>query len=424
MKTRFLLIALSLVTAVSFAQKKEIRNAGKAIEEGDYSEAISLLKQAEPQIAGEKDNVKADYYFAKGQAYLGAEDGENTSMEDLLIAVKAFQKAKDMGNTSADSGILAVRNALVNSAIADHNNEKYTEAADKLYKSYELGGKKDTLYLYYAASYLYYAASNEVTAKDYDKALKYYMELMDLGYDGAETTYTALDKETGEVRNFNSPKERDLFVKSGEYIKPETKLGPSKRGEIARNVALIYVQQDKPDMAIQAMKEAKAANPDDLGLRQVEANMYYKMGEIDTYNKLMKEIVKEDPENPVMYYNLAITSSQMGDDEGAIGYYKKAIKYDLEMENAYLNLAATILKEENGMVEAMNEALEKRNNKEYDRIANERKELYAEVLPYLEKAYQINQENENTIRTLMNIYYIMESPKADKMHAKLNALKQ
>lgn len=415
MKNRFLIIALSLITAVSFAQKKEIRNAEKAIESGNYSEAKNLLKQVEPQISGEKDNLKADFYFAKGQAFLGAKDGENTSIDDLLVAVRAFQKAKELGNSSAESGILAVRNALVNSAIADQENKKYEEAAMKLYKSYELGGKKDTLYLYYAAS-------NAVTAKDYDTALLYYKELMDLGYDGSAILFTAIDKETGEKRTFSSEKERDLFIQSGDYIKPGTEKEPSKKGEIARNIALIYVEQDKPEMAIKAMEEAKAANPDDLGLRQVEANMYYEMGKIDMYNKLMTEIVKKDPENPIMYYNLGITSAKMGNEEKAIEYYKKAIQFDPQMENAYLNLVGTLLKKENEMVEAMNTALEKGNNKEYDRIANKRKELYAEALPYLEKAHQINPENPDTIRTLMNIYYVLENPKADEMQAKLNAL--
>lgn len=415
MKTKFLMIAISLASFSLFAQKKEIRNAGKAVEDGQYSQAIDFLKQAKPLISAEKESVKADFYFTKGQAYLGAEDGKNTSFENLMIAAEAFQKAKDFGNEDAKSGILAIRNALVNSAIIDQKAEKYDAAATKLYKSYELGGKKDTLYLYYAAS-------DKVASKDYETALTYYKELAEIGYDGSETLYSAVEKKTGEKKNFSSKKERDIYMKSGNYIKPSQEVTPSKSGEIAKKIALIYVQLEKPDLAIQAIKKAQELNPDDLGLQKEEANIYYQMGKIDMYNKLMKEIVKKDPENPIMYYNLAVSSSEMGDQEGAIAYYKRAIEFDPQMENAYINLVATLLKKENGMVDAMNKALEKGNNDEYDRISNERKALYTEALPYLEKAFEINPQNIEVIRTLMNIYYVLGNPKADEMQAKLNEL--
>lgn len=416
MKTKILIFIISFVSVAAFAQKKEIRDAGKAIEEGNYTEAKALLKQVEPQISAEKDNLKVDFYLAKANAYLGAEDGKNTSAEELMIAVEAYEKVKGLGEEeAAGQGIMAVRNALINSAIADQNSKKYKDAADKLYKSYELG-KQDTIYLYYAAA-------NAVTVKDYETALKYYNELMEIGYDGAETEYLATEKATGEAKSFSSENERDLFVKSGEYIKPETKMSPSKRGEIAKNIALIYVQQDQPEMAIKALEKAKAENPDDIGLMQAEANMYYKMGKIDIYNNLMKEIVKKDPENPTLYYNLAVTSAQMGDTDGAKEYYKKAIQYDPTMESAYVNLAVTILKTEKELLDQMNEALSSGDNKKYDALAKKRMDIYKEALPYLEKVHQINPKNVEAIRTMMNIYYVLEEKtKATDMQNKLNAI--
>lgn len=416
MKTRILTVALAMTTVFAFAQKKEIRNAEDAVEEGNYAKAKTLLQQVESQIAEESENTQTDYYLVKAQAFLGAQNGKNTSSEDLMMAAKAFKKVKELGEVEAGTnGITAVTNALVNAAIADQKKQDYKAAAEKLYNSYQLR-KKDTIYLYYAAS-------NSVQAHDYDAALDYYKKLMELNYDGSETQYMATEKETGEVKYFSSAEQRDLFIKTGSYENPETKVTPSKTGEIAKNIALIYIDQNKPTLAKEAMKKAKVENPNDLALLQAEANMYYKMGEVDTYNKLMKEIVKNNPGNAELYFNLAVSSAELGDTEGAIEYYKKAIKYDPEMVNAYINLAVSILKDEKDLLEKMNKALADGNNTKYDELAKKRKVIYNEALPYLQKANKIKPEDVEIIRTMMNIYYVLgNTEKAKEMQTKMDSL--
>src|SRR5690606_24164583 len=168
-------------------------------------------------------------------------------------------------------------NALVNAAINDQNEQNYTAAAEKLNASYRLN-PQDTIYLYYAAS-------NAVNAQDYDKALEYYEELQDLGFTGEEMIYTAVNKETGEEERMASKEQRDLFVKAGSYINPQEKKSESRKGEIAKNVALIYIEKGENDKAIAAMETAKNENPNDLNLMQAEADMYYRMGDMQTYRE-------------------------------------------------------------------------------------------------------------------------------------------
>jgi tetratricopeptide (TPR) repeat protein len=411
MKTKILSVLIALISITAFAQKKEIRNAEDAVEEGDYAKAKSLLSSVESQVAGENDNTKEDFYTTKAQAYIGAENGAKASLEDLVVAAESYQKLIEMGETeTGEKGLLVVRNAMVNSAIADQKAEKYSSAAEKLYKSYELG-KQDTIYLYYAANIA-------VTGKDFDTAADYFTQLLEMGYDGAETQYIATDKATGKTRVFNSEQERDLFVKSGDYIKPETKQTESKTGDIAKTLAQIYIKQDKPELAMKALEKAKAANPGDIALMQAEANVYYQMGKIDKYNEIMREVVKQDPENADLYYNLAVTSAELGDTESAIEFYKKAIEHDPEMVNAYLNLAVTILKDEKEIVSKMNQKLEEGDNAAYDALQAQRKELYNQALPYLKEALRIKPNSIEVVRTMMNIYYVLgETAKAEEMQA-------
>lgn len=414
MKTNFLTIALSLFTVLAFAQKKEIRNAGKAVDKGNYSEARSLLNQAEPMLSGARDRDKADFYLYKGQAYLGT--GENASLEDLMTAAEAFKQAQQLGSDEAAGGLAGVTNALVQSAINDQNAQNFEQAADKLYAGYQIN-KQDTVYLYYAAS-------NAVNAKNYDKALEYYETLKDVGFTGIETEYVATNKETGEEEVMNQA-QRDLMVKAGEYTNPQDRTSEPKSGEIAKNIALIYISQGKEDQAIAAIEDAKAANPGDTSLLQSEADMYYKMGDKAKYQEIMQEIVKNDPNNPTLYYNLGVTAFEAGDNLQAIEYYNKALELDPTMTDARLNIAAAILGAEPAIVEEMNSlGMSKADTQKYDELAEKRKNLYREALPYLEKVLENDPDNREALQTTMNIHYQLgNTEKADALQEKINGNK-
>lgn len=410
MKTKILSLALSFLSVVAIAQKKEIKDAGKAVEKGSFAEAKTLLSQAEPQLSGANDNYKTDFYLYKGQAYLG--DGKGTSVQDLMTAAEAFKKAQEMGSAEAANGLAQVTTVLVESAIEDQNAGNFKEGAEKLLASYELA--KDTLHLYYAATFY-------TQAKDYGTAIKYYEQLRDMGFTGVETEYVAVNKTTGEEEVMNKV-QRDLMVKSGEYIKPADRKTESKAGEIAKNIALIYIDQGEKEKAIAAMDAAKAANPDDMSLLQSEADMYYQMGDKEKYKEIMEGILEKDPKNPTLYYNLGVSSYEIGDIEGAVNYYNKALEINPEMTEARLNIAAAILSKEAAIVEQMNAlGLSKADTQKYDELAAQRKDLYKQALPYLEKVMENNPENVEAIRTTMNIYYQLgENEKADALQAKLD----
>lgn len=411
MKTRILTAVLAMSTVVAFAQKRDIRRAGKAVEKGEYQEALSHLKEAEAQLASADQEEKADYYLYRGYALLG--NGENVPTDQLMTAVDAFQKAKELGHDEVAQGLTAASNALVNAAIADQNAQRFSDAAEKLYAGYNLN-QRDTLYLYYAAS-------NAVNAKDYDTALNYYEQLKDLGFTGEETVYTAVNKSTGEVEQMGSKEQRDLFVKSGDYVKPDVQVTESKAGEIAKNIALIYIEKGDKEKAITAMQDAKAENPNDPGLMQSEADMYYQMGDMAKYREIMEKIVEQNPDDAVLYYNLGVSTAELGEKDRAIEYYKKALELDPEMSNARINIAFIILSKEAPLVEKMNSlGMSKEDTKKYNELAAERQNLYKEAIPHLEKVLELDPNNIEAARTMMNIYYQLNQPeKAEAMKQKI-----
>jgi tetratricopeptide (TPR) repeat protein len=394
------------------AQKSEIRDAGDAVEDGNYAEAKTELQTAESMLSEANEKWTERFYLYKGQAYLG--NGENASLEDLEIAAEAFQKAQEMGNEEeAVQGFEQVRNALVQSAINDQNTEDFESASDKLYYSYQLN-KQDTLYLYYAAA-------NSLNGQDYTTALEYYKDLKELGYDGSGVEYLATNVETGEEEIMSTKEQRDIMLKTGEYENPQERKIPSKKGEIAKNIALIYIQEGEDEKAIDAIKDAKAENPDNIALLQAEADVYYRMGNKEKYNELMQEMVKKNPNDPNVYYNLGVTAAELGDNEKAIEYYKQALEIDPEMTNARMNIVVAILAKERAIIDEMNGlGMSKEDNKRYEELEEERKEIYEQAVPYLEKVIESDPENVNVIRTAINIYnQLGEEEKAAELKARL-----
>ncbi len=395
MKTNILTLALAFFTLAAVAQKKEVRQAGNAVDDENYDEAKSLLEQAEPNLSELNDRWTERFYLYKGKAYLG--NAESVSVEDMLTASEAFEAAAEMGSDEAEQGLVQVSGALVESAVADQNDENFEQAAEKLYTSYQIK-KDDTIYLYYAAA-------NSLNAQDYDKALEYYEMLRELDFDGSGVQYLATNTETGEQENLGSKEQQELMVKTDQYSDPVEEKEPSKRGEIAKNMALIYISQENNEKAIELMDEAKAENPDDVMLLQAEADMYYRMDDKEKYNEIMQEVLEKSPDDPAIYYNLGVTTADLGDTEGAIEYYEKALELDPEMDEARMNIVVAILAKERELIDEMNElGMSADDQKKYEELEEERMEIYEEVMPYLEDVIEHDPQNVEAIRTAMNIY--------------------
>ncbi|MEO8535319.1 MAG: tetratricopeptide repeat protein [Flavobacterium sp.] len=419
MKSKYVILASALLISVAtFAQKDQIKSAEKALKGGDAQGAISILKDAENLVVNAKDVEQAQYYFVKGNAYLDLANKKVEESKNLSLAAESYKKlieiekesAKLKYSTQAATSITQIKGNLINSAIADTQANKNAEGAKKLYDAYSLD-KKDTINLYYAAS-------TAVNAQDYDSALPMYEELKKLNFSGKGTSYTALNKASGNEDGFNTANERDLAVKLGTHEKPKTETIPSKRGEIYKNLALILVQKGRIEDAKKAIADARVTNPDDSSLLLTEANLYLETKDFDTYKKLVNEALQKDPNNADLVFNLGVISGNAKNPADAEKYYLKAIEINPGYTNAYLNLAALKLEAEKPIIDEMNKlGTSAKDMKRYDVLKAQRESVFKGVIPYLKKANELDPKNEDVSKTLLGVY------KALEMTAEAKALK-
>jgi tetratricopeptide (TPR) repeat protein len=271
--------------------------------------------------------------------------------------------------------------------------------------------KKDTIYLYYAASLA-------KDGQDYNAAINYYEELIDLGYTGIKEEFYATKKGTKEETKFGTKEERNIALKKGEYIIPRSKFTKSKKGTILKNMTFIYINEGDTEKATLLMKKAREESPDDINLMYAEAEMYYKSGDMLNYKSVINEIIINDPNNPDLYYNLGVASSKNDEKEEALNYYTKALELKPDYTEALINKAQLILDNESAIVIEMN-ALGTSNADydKYDLLKKKKNDLYLEALPYLESASRLRPESMDIIKTLKGIYGMLG------MDEKENAMK-
>nr|WP_321246860.1 tetratricopeptide repeat protein [uncultured Psychroserpens sp.] len=420
MKKQFIVALALLVSTLSFAQKKELKTAEKAIKSGNFADAKSAIKSAESLIENADDKSKAKFYFLKGQALYANGTGSNSDMDQAIESFNMVQKVEGSSKGKYGSTIEDLKSQMLNNFLTKANaalqSKDYVASSSGFDKAYRMS-PSDTLYLYYAAS-------TAVSGQDYNTSLKYYEELRDLRFKGIMMEYTAVNKESGEVENFDSKSIRDLSVRAGTHTAPKETKTESKSAEIVKNIALIHLSNGDNEKAIEAMKLAREQNPDDLGLLISEANVQLKMGNKERFKELMKEATVKDPDNAELQYNLGVIAAEAGEKEESMKYYEKAIALDPSYTDAYNNIAVLILSEEGSIVEEMNSlGNSSADNKRYDELRAKRSTIFESAIPYLEATLKLKPKDIQAVQTLMNIY--RGSGKTDKykeLKAKLETL--
>jgi tetratricopeptide (TPR) repeat protein len=428
MKIKHIVLASTILVSVSaFAQKEELKAlkkiyAKEEIKGNDLVEYKALVAKVQPLATEEGDKVYAGFYKAMTPVL------ESLAIDKTMTPIQMQAALMKLANPKAISDLASGLNAtldyekktgkkiytddinetitsfkpdLVNLAVGLGNAKQYKEAGDVLYAIYQLD-KKDQDKLFYAASYA-------VNGQDYEKALDYYNQLKAMNYTGDGTVYWATNKASQQEETFPTKVERDLFMKSGTHEKPRDEKLESKRGEIFKNIALILVQQGKTDEAKAAVTEARKANPSDDSLLLTELDLYLKIKDYDTYTKLVSEALEKNPTNVDLLYNLGVISADRGKLDEAEKYYKKALEVNPGYFNANLNLAELKLRADEKWVTEMNKlSTSDKDNKRYEVLKAERDKNFKSVLPYLEKAVEIEPTNEAARKTLLSVYNALE----------------
>jgi tetratricopeptide (TPR) repeat protein len=170
-------------------------------------------------------------------------------------------------------------------------------------------------------------------------------------------------------------------------------------------MAAIYKNIGNIDNALMYINKAKEISSNDINLILLESNIKWELGDVESYKSLISQALEIDPSNADLLFNLGVVSADNDDIENAKIYYNKAISVDPKYTKAYLNIAALILSQEEGIIEEMNSlGTSNADYNRYDDLQDVRNNIYKEAIPYLETILSIENNNISAARTLRNIY--------------------
>lgn len=432
MKKLITLLVIVLISTASFAQKKELKAATKALESNNFTEALAVLNTAEPLIKDAKLKHKTTYYFLLGKALYA----NGTTPDNFKASVEAFNTLFDLektGKAKHTNEAAEIVNALVKT-VADDASTAYNEAiqlnkspetkeksvalfdkAAKGFKKVYVLSATDTAFLQNSAL-AYYFSDN------FSESVKAYQKLLDIGYTGISTSYIATSVVNDQKIGYATKAEMDKQVKLKLAKDPKVEVRESQRNSIIKMIAKNYIALQDNEKALEAIKKAQEASPNDYGLLVDEANVYFAMGNNKMFKQKLEEAVKINPNDAMLHYNIGVMKMDLNDNDGAIASFNKAIELQPDYKDAYNNIGAAILAKAEPLVEEMNANLS--NFDKYDKLQAQQLAIYKEALPFYEKVYEMDATNISVIQTLMGIYENLEMyEKAKELRAVYKKLK-
>ncbi|OYU85647.1 MAG: hypothetical protein CFE24_00110 [Flavobacterium sp. BFFFF2] len=422
MKNYILSSALSLlIGTAALAQKDELKTLRKIYDKDvptkeDMELYKSTLTKLEPLATAESDKIYYNYYRVNYESMKIISDGNGTPdisklfalmmnvsyMEDIAKVYQStldFEKKVDKMVYTDDitKEMQEMRSEVVNAAIQLEKSKNYI-AVSKLMNIAYVMDRKDQEKLYFSASYA-------LNANEYQEALNHYNELVKLNYTGEGTIYLAKNIANNTEETFPNKDMRDQYVILKTHILPRDEKKPSVEKEIYKSIAYSYMKLGKNQQAIDTYEQMRKKYTDDITLITAEADVYYAMNNLPAYNNLIKLAIEKSPNDADLYYNLGVTASKTNQFAESEKYLLKAIEIKPEYANAYVILAEMKLKPDSQIVEEMNKlGTSEKDNKRYAVLQKQRETMFNSVLPYLEKAYQLEPTNDDIKKTLRGVY--------------------
>jgi tetratricopeptide (TPR) repeat protein len=385
MKKLFLLIAVITVSFGAFAQKGKVTSALSFIDQGALDKAKEAIDQA---LVHEKSMNWANTYFAKGKLCQAVYESDNPKFKSfysnpLAEAYAAYEKAIELDPKGGTKKKI-IANMVYNSLALDFFNQasKRFEAKDyagaldsfenqiKITESDKYAGIIDTG-MYYNAGL---AALN---AKKYQNALGYFQKCIEMKY----------LKTTPYFQLYES------YMGLGDTTKAESTL---------LNLLELY--------------------PDDKNVTLQLIDMYLKSSKYDEANKFINIAKQKDPGNFSLYFAAGIIYLNQNKFDEAIQELSKSIELKSDFFDTQYSMGAAYINKASDMFVRANDIMDV--NK-YTAAIEEAMAVFAKGLPYMEKAYELNPKDINTLTSLKELYYrLKQTDKYEKISKELSDLQK
>ena len=358
MRNTLALILIALTATIAYGQK-DVTNAYAFNDKGKYEEAAQAIERA---ITNEKAMVKEKTWRYRGNIYM------NISQDSLL-----FIKYPNALNTAIESYAKAME--------LDPKGSYKTEQIQGIDRAQVIANNKAGTY--------YSTGNYKRSAELFQSSIKA------AGAFGIVDTLGIYNTALCHEKAGMIPEAIDGYKKTGElgYQVPNVFLF----------VANLQKQQGDEEAALQTLADARKVYPREQSLIIEELNIYINRGDFELAKTNLELAAEQDPTNELLWFSLGTISDNLGKADEAQSAYLKALEVNADYFDANYNLGAMYFNKGVEKVKVAND-VPPRETKKYDAIMTEANAAFQEAMPYLEKAFEVNSTDVQTIRSLRDIY--------------------
>ena len=389
-KRVLLTLLISTISFVGFTQKHNVVNASIALRQEKLDEAKTFIDEAYVTESTANDpkmwNYRAPIY--------------------LEIALKKAELDKD--------AILKATEAHLKCLQTDHKGRiivrKWTAKEDVLSGLVQCAYK------------LFNQAIEEYNTGQYERAILLNEAIYDIiPYDEEDQLKRGnITKETILYNSFFASNKMKDNIKSKEILQQLIDINFNEPA-IYIHMSNIFIEEGNTEKAIEYLALGRDMFDDDQSLINTEINLFIQLGRTAELIEKLSEAIAIDPENDLLYFNRGTIYDQEGNIELAEKDYKSALEFNTSSFGTNYNLGALYF---NYGVKLKGQASDAKSDAKYKALTQQANDNFSKALPYMEKAFELDAEDKNTIISLKQLYALKgDYDKSGEMKKLLTELK-
>lgn len=385
-KPIILLSLLCFIIMSGCSPRTKVTSSLNLKEAGKLEEALTTIEEATnpDQEKAEKTLLWPRTWEARGEIYQAINHSEEQSIKKLVEhpldeALKSYQKALDLDEKGRFANSIKVKltllsNDFTNQAVEAFNNEKFDLALNSFEQILAINEipilKADNPNAIDTAI-IYNAGLAALKAGNFDKAIEYFSEAAQHGYNGAK---------------------------------------------IYPVIAGVYEQKKDTLSALKILKQGFEKYPDDMDVLTSMIQTYINLERRAEALEYLNMAIEKDPSNATFFLALGRLYEETDEDEKALKAYQKAIDIDPELFMAWYNTGVFYYNKGVQQWEIAGK-VPANDNETYERELKKANDWWEKALPFMEKCHELDSEEATTIESLKNLYYRLK--KMDKYEAML-----
>ncbi|MCC8173610.1 MAG: tetratricopeptide repeat protein [Odoribacter sp.] len=368
-KLTFIMVLL-FCAGVTYAQPGKVSQAQSYLTSGKLDEAKKIIDEA---IQHEKSKDDPRAYLIKGQIYQGIfespiEDYKKLHADPLNVAYESYQKVIELDDKNRQTKKLEgqypnLALSFTNKAVEQYNKEDFAGALESFKRVMEINASPFVETQTIDTAILFNTAVTAHKAGNMPEAEKYLKEVLVYNYDPGRT-YAMLVN--------------------------------------------VLKEQNKDEEAVEYLQKGYEMFPDNTYMLVELINYYLGSGEPEKAEVYLDAAIAQDPNNPSFYRVKGTLYEKTEQMDKALEMYEKTLSIDPNDFIAIYNIGAIKLQEINDL---HREVMEIKDVDEYNKGVIKVYEGFESVVPYFQKAYEVNPQDSNSLLYLKELYFRLRNHK-------------